>query len=177
MTTDNLEIDPSMPKSKEELLELIYRDWSSLLAFIEKTSETQMIYSNQGEWSIKDNLAHLATWENFLLLHHLQGLPPAEVLKIGWEKLRQLNEDQINAIIWDRHKDQSLTDIIDEMKDMHAQVIAALEEMDFEELKKTDKIESLITRPILESVVCNTYEHYQEHLMTMYRMVEVEGKA
>lgn len=175
MTQDTFDIDPSMPKNKQELLERIKRDWSVLLGFIEKLSEHQLVYSKPGEWSIKDNLAHLETWENFLLLHHLQGLPPANVLNIEWDKLRLLNEDQINAIIWKDHRDQKTVDIITTMKSTHAKVVSALEAMDFEELKETDKVESLITRPILESIVCNTYEHYQEHQKTMDRIAKNAG--
>jgi len=167
MVSEVLEAHPSFPKGKTELLERIRRDWSALLRFLEKKDETLFLRSKPGQWSVKDNLAHLAFWERFLLLHHLQENPAALVLEIDPAELRQLNEDQLNRIVWERSQDRSLSDVLRELHETHARVVAHLEFMEFEVLGEPDRINTLIQRPLLESVVYNTYEHYQEHLKTM----------
>ena len=158
-----------MPKDIRELLEWIERDWSALLQFLKTKDEAQQVHSNPGQWSIKDNLAHLAFWEKFLLLHHLQEMPVHLVLEIDPVRVRQLNIDQLNQIIHDRSQKSSLSEVLHELHQTHARLTARLEAVDFAALSKTDRIETLIERPLLESVLSNTCDHYQEHLKTMQR--------
>jgi len=154
---------------KAELLRSIRRDWDVLLAFLDSKDEARLARAQPGQWSVKDNLAHLAFWEKFLLLHHLQQVPAHLVLEIDPADLHRLGEDQLNQLIWQRSQPRSLADVLRELHETHARLVAKLETIDFESLREPDQIETLIPRPLLESVVCNTCEHYQEHLKTMQR--------
>jgi hypothetical protein len=158
-----------MPKNMAELLQRIDRDWSALLQFLGTKDEARQLYSGPGQWSIKNNLAHLAFWEKFLLLHHLQGMPAPAVLEIDPSLLRRLDEDQLNQIIYNRSQARSLAEVVSDLHQTHGRLMAELKSTDFAALQKPDRIETLIKRPLLESVVCNTYEHYREHLKTMER--------
>jgi hypothetical protein len=172
MTGDIKNEFSSFPDNKAELLGRIERNWSALLGFLEEIDEARLLRSKPGHWSIKDNLAHLAFWERFLLLHHVRETPADLVLEIDRAELRQLNEDQLNQIIWERSQGCSLSEVIRGLHETHARVVAELETIEFEVMGKPDQIETLIERPLLESVVSNTYEHYQEHLKTMQRELE-----
>jgi predicted DNA binding CopG/RHH family protein len=99
----------------------------------------------------------------------LQGTPAHIVLGVTQTQLQQLNEDQQNQMIHDRSQGSSLSEVWQELYQTHTKLMAELEAADFESLKKPDRIETLPERTILESVVYNTYEHYQEHLATMQR--------
>ena len=61
-------MEPEYPKNTEELLQDIEAEWSALRKVVEKLSPEQMIRPDAGGWSPKDNLAHLAHWERFMLL-------------------------------------------------------------------------------------------------------------
>src|SRR5512140_388350 len=120
MASDVLEAQSSMPKSKAELLSRIQHDWSSLLQFLENKDAARLLRSKPGQWSIKDNLFHLAFWEKFLLLHHLRETPADLVLEIDPAELRRLNEDQLNRIIWERSQVSSLSEVLRELHETHA---------------------------------------------------------
>jgi hypothetical protein len=169
MSDENVGDLVAMPPDKLELLRRIRRDWSALLRFLEDKDETGLSRSKPGHWSIKDNLVHLAFWEKFLLLHHLQRTPAHLVLEVDPAELHQLGEDGFNRLIWERSQKRSLADVLRDLHETHARLMLALEAVEFEALREPDRIDTLIPRPLLESVVCNTYEHYQEHLATLQR--------
>ena len=169
MSDENVGDLAAMPPDKLELLRRIRRDWSALLAFLEEKDEAGLLCAAPGHWSIKDNLAHLAFWEKFLLLHHLQQVPADLVLEVDPVELHRLGEEQLNRLIWQRSQKRSLADVLRELHETHARLMQALEAVEFETLCEPDRIDTLIPRPLLESVVCNTCEHYQEHLATIQR--------
>jgi uncharacterized damage-inducible protein DinB len=73
---------------------------------IEQLSDQQMDVPGAGGWSVKDNLAHLAAWERFMLLYHLQSHPPHEAMQVGEATMEQAGEDGLNAIIHERNRDR-----------------------------------------------------------------------
>jgi hypothetical protein len=161
--------NPPLPSNKVELLQRIHREWVVLQCFLQPLTESQYLHTNPGQWSIKDNLAHIAFWEKFLFRHHLHKQPADLVLQIDPTLLLTLDENQLNAIIRERSLQRSLTDVLNDLNQTHAAVMAELVTIEFEALQQPDRIKTLIERPLLESVVCNTYEHYMEHLKMMRR--------
>lgn len=161
--------NPPIPVNKAELMQRIQDEWTVLQCFLESLTESQCLFVNPGQWSIKDNLAHITFWEKFLLRHHLQEQPAHLVMQIDQALLPTLDENQLNTIIRESSLQSSLNDVLNVLNQTHAAVVCELETIDFEALQQTDRIQTLIERPLLESVICNTYEHYHEHLKTMMR--------
>ena len=157
------EIMPSVPKDKADLMERIQREWSALTQAIDKLSDEQMSVPGTGSWSIKDNLAHLAAWEQFMLLYHLQGHPPHEAMQVDEATLERLDEDGLNAILYERNRHRSVADVVSDLYRSHEQVLATLEQMTYADLMKPRYSDDPEARPIIGWVIGNTYEHYQEH--------------
>jgi len=162
---------PSWPEDADELLERIQKEWSALMHSIATVTAEQMTTSRAGGWSIKDNLAHLAVWEEFLLHHHLQGQPPHRVLHIDAATFERLDEDGLNAVIYEQHKDRSVDDVLGDLKRIHDQVVAKLEQMTFTELTQPHYADDPTERPMMDSVIGNTYEHYQEHRVVIEAII------
>ena len=163
MDADNDATALARPKDKSELLERIQREWNALLQMIEKLSPEQATRPGSGGWSVKDNLAHLAAWEQLMLRSYLGGQPQHEVLKIDVADFADLDEDGINAIFYERNKDFPPQQVLRGVKQSHAQVVETLEKMPFDELLKVRYPDDPEQRPMLDWVIGNTYEHYQEH--------------
>jgi len=161
-----------LPKDKAELLQRIEREWELLENAIHQVSHRQMSVPDSGGWSIKDNLAHLATWERFLRLYHLRDLPPYDVMGVERAAFEKLDENELNAIIFERNKDRSAEEIIAELENSHRQVLADLERIPFNDLMKARKADDPGAGLLIQWVIGNTYEHYREHGVSIQRLVQ-----
>jgi hypothetical protein len=116
-----------------------------------------------GEWSIKDNLAHLAAWERFMRLHYLGGQPAHEAMGIEQATFQRLDEDGINAVLHERNRQRPPAEVLAELLQTHRETLAALEGMSYAELMRQRFPDDPQARPVVAWVIGNTYEHYREH--------------
>ena len=153
----------SQPRDKADLLRRVQQEWAALIQAIDRLTPEQMTAPGPGGWSVKDNLAHLAAWEQFMLRYHLGDEPPHTVMQIDADAFERLDEDGMNAAIYARNKDLPVEDVRNALLRSHEQVIATLEQMSFEDLMKPRFPDDAQARPVILWVIGNTYEHYQEH--------------
>ncbi len=165
------EVMPSTPKDKADLVERIQREWSALTQAIDQLSDEQMSVPGTGGWSVKDNLAHLAAWEQFMLLYHLQGHPPHEAMQVDEAAMERLDEDGLNAVLYERNRIRSVADVIRGLYRSHEQVLAALQPMTYADLMKPRYPDDPEARPLIGWVIGNTYEHYREHRLAIQAIV------
>ncbi len=156
-----------MPKDKAELLARIDQEWTALRELIDSLTPKQMSEAVPGSWSVKDHLVHLTTWEQFLLRYHLGQEPPHIVMEVDVETFERLDEDGLNALIYERSQDRSLEDVLDSLTQSHNQVLDALEAVTFADLMKPHYADDPEARPLINWVIGNTYDHYQEHRQTI----------
>jgi hypothetical protein len=150
------------PQSKEELLERIQSAWTELEAAIADLPEDAVTTPGPGGWSVKDNLIHVAAWEQFMLSHYLRGLPSHEAMGTNQDTLRGLDETGLNRMIYERNRDRATADVLYEFRRSHQQVVEAIGATPWEKLTAPNP-EDQQGRPVLEWVVGNTYDHYDEH--------------
>ena len=103
---------------------------------------------------------------------HLQGQPPHTVLQIDEKQFKQLDENGLNAVLYQRSKDQSVADVLAGLQRSHAQVVADLERWSYEDLMKPHYPDDPEANPLMNWVVGNTYEHYQEHLANIQKAMK-----
>ena len=125
-----------------------------------------------GGWSVKDNLAHLAAWEQFLLRYHLGGQPPDEAMGIDPATYERLDEDGLNAVIYVRNKDRSVEDVLKFLRRSHEEVVETLQQMTFDDLLQPRFADDPDKSPMLDWVIGNTYYHYHEHRRTIEASLE-----
>ena len=161
----------SLPKDKADLVGRIQNEWEALDRLVSQLSEEQLNIRDSGGWSIKDNLAHLASWEQFMLLCYLQKRPANESMQIDEKTYAGLDETGINDIIFRRNKDRSTADVLKWFHDSHRQVLAYLEKTSFQELMKPLEMDDPKGRPTILWVIGNTYNHYSEHKATIQKLI------
>lgn len=159
-----------MPEDKAELMARVDGEWRALEQAISGLSDEQMSIPDAGGWSIKDNLAHLAAWERFLRMYYLRNLPPHEVMGVDEATFQQVDEDGMNAILYQRNKDRSVADVLAELHSSHQQVLADLGEMSFEEMMRPRYADDPQARPLMSWIIGNTYEHYREHRASIEKL-------
>lgn len=134
-----------------------YREFEALLAPL---SEEQLTTPNvNGEWSVKDNLAHLTAWHGYLLdqLTALRdgGAPPEWMPSLS-------TEDEINERIYQQNKDRPLAEAQAEFRASFERVLAAIEALSAEQLNAPFPW-STSGNPVWGLIAGNTLGHYEEH--------------
>ncbi len=155
--------DRKLPQTTQELLAEIDRQWTILMQVIGRLTPDQMNAPDSGGWSPKDNLAHLARWEQYMRLHYLEGQPEDEAMHFEAGTISGLDEDGINARIFEQNRDRSVPDVLGELKKVHAEVVTSLNRMPFSSLMKPVSEDDPEKRPVLLWVLGNTSEHFEEH--------------
>jgi len=160
-----------IPGSKNELMAAIKREWNLLMDVVARLDETKMTTPDEGGWSPKDNLAHLTEWMNSLMGYHMDQRPAYEVMRIPEEAAKGWDMEVINPILFERNKNRSTEDVLEELKQMYETLVAKLEATSFEDLMKPRHANDPEKRPLLMWVLGDTSEHFEEHRVVIEKML------
>lgn len=148
---------------KAQLLSEIRSEWLLLERLISGLSEEQKSAPGaQGDWSVKDTLAHLSAWEKVLLdrLGAVMSGGPMQYPPIRSEEELNLLNDKIYA----ENKERLLSSVLMEFRSVYHGVLTVLEALD----------KSMLAQPALpglgeegprvwQLIQDNTSGHFQEH--------------
>ena len=149
-----------IPGSKSELKSSIEREWKSLMEAVEKLQKANKLTTpDAGGWSPKDNLAHLAEWMNILMGYHMDKRPAHEVMRVEPEVVRGWDMEVINPVLFERNRNQSVEDVLNELRRAYAELVEKLDSTPFEELLKPRRADDPEKRPLLLWVLGDTLEH------------------
>jgi hypothetical protein len=160
-----------IPENKHELMSAIKREWGLLMDVVARLDEKQMLTTDSGGWSPKDNLAHLSEWMNALMGYHMDGRPAHEVMHLSEEATKGWDMEVINPILFERNKDRSIEDVVTELRSTYDTLIAKLEAMSFDDLMRPRHPDDPEKRPLLLWVIGDTTDHFAEHRATIERML------
>jgi hypothetical protein len=71
---------------------------------------------------------------NSMMGYHIDKRPPHEVMRLTEEQTAGWDMEVINPVLFERNKDRSIEDVLDELKQTYEKVLAKLDGMSFEEL-------------------------------------------
>ena len=155
-------------KSKAELLELTRRECAALEQAIGRLSDAQLTEPIDGSWSAKDILAHVAAWQQILLVFHIGGRPFEQAAPGIAPRYETNGVDTINAALYQRDRERPLAEVLDTFRRSHQQIMATIEGMSEAELFQP------YTPPgrtsggqLIDWIAGDTYEHYLEHRETI----------
>src|SRR5215211_4579214 len=101
-----------VPGSKAELMSAIKREWNLLMDTVAKLEASNKItMPDEGGWSPKDNLAHLAEWMNSLMGYHMDKRPAEEVMSLTKQQTEGWDMEIINPVLFERNKNRSITEV------------------------------------------------------------------
>ncbi len=147
---------------KTTLLDKIRTEYAVFERLLAPLDEKQMTTAGiNGEWSIKDVLAHITAWQQRLfdlLQAAIHGKEPAISASLNDEKIDRLNEQ-----FYEKNKSRSLAQVLADFQATYLQVIEMVQTMTNEDLTDPTRFAWMNGRPIWSLVAGDTYEHYQEH--------------
>jgi DinB family protein len=146
----------------EGLREKIDKGWDELIDVAQAKGLTT---TGSDGWAVKDHLAHVAAWE-VSLLALIEGRDRTKAM--GIDDLNEENVDEVNRLVFELHREKSPAEALRFFRETHEKLMAALAKLSPADLERpyshfqpSDPDES---RPVLEWVAGNTYEHYAEHI-------------
>jgi hypothetical protein len=159
--------DEWLPRDKPELMSAIDREWKLLMDVVGKLTDQQMTAPDPGGWSPKDNLAHLTEWMKILMGYHMDHRPDYEVLNVSPEVTRDWDMEIINPVLFERNRDRSKQDVLDELHQVYGQLTARLESMTFEDVMKPRDPDDPEKRPLVLWILGDSSSHFLEHRETI----------
>lgn len=154
------------PETRDEVLANIREARAELEAsFAGLSQETLTGPVTDGGWSIKDHLAHIAEWQRRGLAV-IAGGHPADGFEMDRDTYEQLPDvHAINEVLFQRHKDRALSDVVEDFRATHQRVEATIESMTEEDLQRplTGKIAERFPR-VVDIVNFNIARHDRVHI-------------
>src|SRR5579884_949950 len=120
-------------------------------------------------WSVKDNLAHITSWQHYLL-QVLQGalrnqepvtdVPPGE------------SEDEENEHLYQQNKSRSFDEILTDFLTTHGQIVEAVQSLSEDDIFNPQRFSWQEGRALEDIIEGNTYGHYDEHMQIIQCWLE-----
>lgn len=143
-----------MAKSgREKLLETIEQRWDELRASVEDLSDEELLEPGVvGDWSVKDILAHVTTWEEESL-KHLPSIARGEAQQRYSAVYGGL--DAFNALKFKENQKRPLAEVRSRLHDTHQQLLTYLDTVPDELLHSRERFRTRLR--------WDTYSHYPLH--------------
>jgi hypothetical protein len=154
--------------TKADLIEGINRAWSNLEETIAGSDEEALTTPGGDGWSVKDHLAHIESWERYLLAL-LERRSPSTAIGIDLDTYRSTEDDALNELLIEPAKMQPLSQVLADLRRTHDRLlaaIAALPEGDLERLAADYQPEELAddTDSIAVWIAHICDEHLRDHV-------------
>jgi uncharacterized protein (TIGR03083 family) len=159
---------PSEKPGKAELLERIQASRRELEETIKNLDENHLLRPGAEGWSVKDHLAHVAVWERGMAAL-LRRQPRMEAMGVDQNAAKRMSPDELNEQIHGQHAGLSLEQALDLFHNTHSQMMEILDSLSEGDYYLPyaayvpDGSDSR-TDPVINWIVGNTFEHYDEHL-------------
>ncbi len=162
MTTDEEPQSPPLPKDLEDLLDRVRESRRSLDETLEQVVEARMVATKDDEWSVKDHVAHLSTWERMLTAHLVDGTDH-EVVAMGKEEYAAAELETLNTQIHRLTKEWTLGRVMTEWEESYSELREVLYKLTEDDLREPYWTDDPTGRSTMEKVAGDTYLHYAEH--------------
>jgi hypothetical protein len=154
------------PTSPDEVLANI-RDARAELeaAFAGLPEETLTGPATDGGWTIKDHLSHIAEWQRRALAV-FEGKHPCEGFRIDQETFDSFADvHELNAYLYQRNRDRSLSDVIEDFRATHQLVESRVASMSHDDLHQelTGPVAARFPR-VVDLVNFNIARHDRSHI-------------
>ena len=141
-------------------MSISYAALEEILTTLDKTQ-----YFTEGVipgWSIKDILAHIASWHHRLLMWLDAAVRNEEPTISGPDNVEEMNA--LNAQFYQENKSRPLDEVLADFLITHQQIMDIVQAMPEEDLMSTHRFAWSQGKPLWHLIAGDTFEHYEEHL-------------
>lgn len=164
----------SDPSSKIELLEVMRAARAQFDSLLEQVSRSRMTMApGSGEWSVKDIVAHVNSYDRTLglgLALRLQRPPDF------W--IEDMPIDEFNRILYEENRNLALQQVLEDSRELWTQILQETESKT-ETFLFTDHIVQGFPEPVrpCDTLKNETYGHYLQHVPALEAAVQASHGA
>ena len=114
-----------MDKQKADLIERANEAWATLEETLASVDETALTAPGGDGWSAKDHLAHIESWERYLLAI-LERRSPAAAVGTDPATLGSTDGDVLNDLLIAPTKTHPLSQVLADLQGTHERLLAAV---------------------------------------------------
>jgi hypothetical protein len=149
-------------KDKTRILDEMRAKYTALEEILTPLDETQMTTAGvNGNWSIKDILAHITSWHHRLLAWLHAAMRNEKPAISGPDSDKEM--DRLNEQFYEENKSLSLDDVLADFRTTYLQILDKVQMLDNEDLTNPHRFAWTKGNPLWYLVAGDTYEHYLEH--------------
>jgi len=117
-------------------------------------------------WSIKDILAHIASWHHRLLKWLEAAIRNEEPGISGPDNVQEM--DALNAQFYQENTSLSLDEVLADFRTSYQHIFDLVQAMPEEDLLNPHRFAWSKGEPLWEAIAGDTYEHYREHVQQIH---------
>lgn len=156
---------------KTDLLTAIQEQRAALEELLAELTQAEMVLPGvEGEWSVKDILAHLAAWQEYTLYRleaALAGRFPEKPPLQGWEEIHAQNQQYFET-----YRSLSLGEVLYAFRSTYARMVAKVEALDEAFIASKLPEEWFGGRAVHALITANTCWHDAEHTEAIEKWME-----
>src|SRR6266487_483762 len=147
---------------KAKILDEMRTKYAALEDILAPLEEPQMTKEGvNGDWSIKDVLAHITAWHLRLLDRMYAATRNEEPTLSGVVTDEEVN--RLNEQFYKENKSRPLNDVLIDFRTTYPQIVDVVQAMNEEDLIGPHRFAWMRGNPLCYLVAGDTYEHYEEH--------------
>src|SRR5260221_2082539 len=100
-----------------------HREWQALLDEIGPARMEQPGVNGDGDWTMKDMVAHLTGWDRWVAMRYAAAQRGEPEPSPPWSPELK-TDDEINAWIYESYRNRTLTQVLEETNRVHQQILA-----------------------------------------------------
>jgi hypothetical protein len=148
---------------KSELMALIRAERDELEGTLAGLSDAQMLQPGvEGEWSVKDILAHISTWER-RMVRWVGDTVREEVPVMPGPGMTWADLDKLNQQTYLANRDRPLAEVKEGFRLSFLAVLRTIEAVPETDLLEPGRFAWREGEPLWKMVAANTYWHYKMH--------------
>ena len=162
--------------NKASLLDAMRTGYTTLEKNLAPLDEAQMTTPGvNGPWSIKDNIAHIVTWQH-ILRDRLHAAARGETPTPYGSDPADEDIDRLNEQFYQQNKSRQLADVLVDFRTTYAQIEEAVQSTSEEDLIDPQRFTWAKGIPLWRYVAGDTYEHYLEHMKLIQEWLSGAGQ-
>lgn len=153
----------SDPTTRAELLEKMQSSYAMFEALLAPLSETQLTTPGvNGEWTIKDILAHIMIWQKRMIVR-LEAVVRNEEPRLQPAINTEEEMHQFNADTFVSNRSRPLGEIQADFRASARQLLTSVEAVSENDLFNPQRFAWMDGEPLWKNVGGNSFWHYEEH--------------